>query len=525
MNNQIPKNYVKFGDEAIAGLMKGMEVTHRAVSSTMGAAGRNVIHREYGFIKGTNDGLSIAREINLADQHEAMGADWITQVAERTVQEVGDATSTAIVLAYAMVQEGLKKIRSGANPMRLRKEILGSVAKITETLKKKSKKITTDEELFNIANISVENSEIAGLIKDAAKHSGLDGDIIVEQSRGTTVELKKVEGFKIQNGFSNPLMVTNPRTMEAVFENCAVIVTDKGMNLNKDAFKLLEALVKEGRNRVLLIADDVSGELLSTILANRMQQTPPIHVVVVKKPYYLETLEDIAVLTGATTLTNAKGVKELGAEHLSSVGVAKKVVVTKDSCLIVGKDEYKEAVEERIATIKHALKQNPNSYDEKVLKDRLAHLSGAVSVISVGAPTDADMKYLKDKVDDAVHAVKAALEEGVVLGGGRALYDISLGKPENDGDEVVRNACGQPIRCIIENSGENTEQILASLKAGEAFNVFTAEVCADPFKEGLIDPLKAERCALANAANFASLFLTTGTVIVEIPKSVEKVEN
>lgn len=500
-------------DEVIA----GMEMVHDPVAMSMGAAGKNVIYRQYGYPKSTNDGVSIANEISPEKESERLGADLIKQVAQRTVDEVGDGTSTSIVLSLAMVKQGRKKINAGVNPMRLRKEINTSAKKVVESLKTSALSVTTDEELFNIANISVEDPEVATLVRDAAKKAGLDGSVIVEESSGISIEKEEINGFKFENGYISPYMVTSPENMECVFEDVPILITDKKLQMNSDMFGLLEEVVQKGNHRLLVIAEDVSGELLGTIIANRLNPKGAIHVTVVKKPYFQDVLEDIAILTGGETLTETKGVKELKAEHYTSLGRAQRVVVTKDSCLIIGGKNDPAKLEERLASIRNELKDS-EGYEEKKLKDRLAHLTGSVVIIKVGAPTRADMKYLKDKIDDAVHATRAAMEEGIVIGAGRALYDISQIPYENDGDEVVKRACEEPMRRILQNAGENADSRIAKLSPGEVFNVMTGEISKEPLKEGIIDPVKVERCAIANAASFAGLFLTSGAAIVDIPK-------
>ncbi len=508
------------GDEFLERTTRGMETSYRSVSRTMGAAGKNVAFLDYSYVKTTNDGVSIAGENLPEDKLEYMGAQWIKQPARTTVDEAGDGTSTAIVLSYHMVIEGLKKIRAGANANKLKRQIAESASEIITKLKKRAIKIKTDEELFNVANTSVESPEIAKIVAEAVKRVGPDGDIIVEESNGLDIQVENIDGYRWENGFTSPYMITNPHTMECVFEKPLVLVSDKKFQMNRDLFPLLEDLVQRGERKLLLIGEELTGEAMSTVIANRVNPQVPIHVTFVRKPYYLETLEDIAALVGATTLTEAKGIQELGPQHVSSLGRAKKVIVTPNSCLIVGENKYKDKVQERVELIHGSMKllKPGDGHERRTLKERLARLNGAVTIISVGAPTRADMKYLKDKIDDAVGATRAAVEEGIVIGGGRALYDISLEKPKNDGDEIVKKACGQPIRRIIENAGENAELILAGLKDGEIFNVYTGKVSTNPIEEGLIDPAKVERCALKNSANFAGLFLATHGAFEDLPQ-------
>ena len=514
------KNYVIFGKDMHDKLMKGIKILYDAVSNTIGASGKNATFRRQSIPMVTNDGISIADRLNLESEEEALGADLLRQAAKRTDDEAGDGTSTAITLGYAMVTEGLKKIEAGANPMRLKREIEASSKKVIEKIKEKSRPISSDEELYNIANISVEDPEIAKLVRDAVKRAGIDGTVIVDESTGITIEKEEIDGLRFDKGYISPYMVTNPETMQCVMENVRVLVTDKHLNSNRDMMGLLEELGRQKVAQLLIIADDVSGELLATFIANRMLPNG-FHAVCVKKPYYKEQLEDIAILTGANALTADKGITEFIPMHWNDLGTAKKIIVSKDSCVIVGTDkpEVKNKVEERIKSIKNDITQ-AETYEKHKLKERLAKLVGGVVIIKVGAPTEADMKYRKLKIDDSVNATKAAMEEGVVIGGGRVLYDISREITENEGDAIVKKACGMPIRKIIENAGESADVIINQLKDGEVFNALTCTISTDPMKDGIIDPTKVERSAMANAASFASLFLSTHCAIIDIPEKV-----
>lgn len=510
-------NKVLFEESSIDALTKGMSIVHKAVSKTMGASGGNVIFRENGKVSITNDGVTIAKRINLEDEAEAMGADYLKQAAERSNEEAGDGTTTAIVLAYHMAMEGLRKIKGGINPMRLRREMNESLKKIVEKIKNSSRQVETDEELFNIANISVEDKGIATIVRDAVKRAGPDGTVIVDESTGTIIEKEEIDGLKFDRGYISPYMVTNPNKMEAVLHDIHILITDKNLNLLNDFFPLWENINSRGIKKLLIIAEDVSGEVLASMIASRFEKTSNFLTVCVKRPYNADMLDDIAVLTGAIPLTTDKGISKLDETHFNCLGMAKKVVVTKDSTLIIGGGGNKEKIDERITSIKNELKTAEN-YEKIQLKHRLAKLIGGVVIIKVGAPTEADMKYLKRKVDDAVGATQAAMEEGIVVGGGRMLYDISLETPENDGDAVIKYACGQCIRTIINNAGEDSDKILSQLKEGEIFNAFTGTISSDPIKDGIVDPAKVERCSLTNAVSFASTFLTSHGSIIEIPE-------
>lgn len=508
------KNVTYFGKDAQDRMLEGVKTVYDAVSRTMGASGRNVAYRQFGAPMVTNDGVSIARKIDLEDEAQSIGADLVKQASERTNDEVGDATSTSIVLAYHMIAEGLKKIHGeGANPMRVRREMEQSVKEICSSFEPID--VDTDEMLFNVANTSMESPDVAKTVAEAVSKAGEDGMVIVEESSGTEIVREDLDGLTFDKGYVSPFMVTNPEKMEAVLEDVHVLVTNKTLNLNKDLFGLLEEVHKRGHKQILVIAADVQGELLSTLIANRMKGI--MNAVCVKMPHDREMLEDISVLVGAQTVTEESGVREIGSQHLASLGVAKKVVVRKGSCSIVGNDLTKDAVEQRIKSIKHEL-ETAEGYHKSKLKERLAKLVGGVVVLKVGASTEAEMKYLKLKVDDAVAASRAALSEGIMPGGGYALYSQGIKKAKNEGDEIVRKACQMPIRIIIENSGENPDDILSRLEPGQIWNAATLSVCDDPIKEGIIDPVKVEKSALRNAASLAGIFLTTHAVVCDVSR-------
>jgi chaperonin GroEL len=512
------KNDVLFGADALSALKRGVDVVHQAVSKTLGASGSNVVYRRYGSPLITNDGISIADEIHLRDEAESMGADLIKQAAQKTNDEAGDGTSTAVELTHAMITEGMTKIKAGKNPMKLKKEMEVAFEKVSKEIVPIP--VKSDEDLFNVANISVENPEIAKLVSEAVKTVGIDGLVTVEESSGFTIEKEQFEGLTFDHGFISPYMVTNPAKMEAVLNDVYVLVSDKKFMSMKDVFPLLEELAGRGVRQLFIICESMEGEILATVIANRLKGT--FHIVAVKKPFNKEMLEDIAVLTGGKSITEEKGIRELSSSHYEWLGKAKKVVVGRESCSIIGGAGEKEKLDERIESIKEALK-GAEGYEKDKLKERLAKLSGGYINIKVGAPTEAEMKYLKLKVDDAVNATRAAMEEGIVIGGGRTLYDVSLGKAESDGEDVIRKACGMPMRRIIENSGEDAEAILAVLGKGEVWNALINEKSSDPYKDGIIDPAKVERCALKNATSLSAIFLTSHAAIVEQPvDSVDK---
>lgn len=513
------QNEARHGEEAIAGILRGMDTVNRAVSRTMGAAGRNVVFSEYGKASLTNDGVTVAKKISPKDVHESMGASWITQPARRTEEEAGDGTSTAILLSHALATEGLKKVRAGVNPMKLKSQMDAACRRIVAEIKESSRPIKTDEELLHIAKISVEDDEVARIIRDSAKHAGIDGTVIVDESTGLDVEKEEIAGMKYEKGYISPYMVTDPERMEAVMKDVHILMTDKALNMVNDFFPLWEDMTNRGVRQMLVIAEDVSGELLASFIATRHSPQSKTHFLTVatKKPYHKDFLEDIAVFTGGQTLTEEKGIKQFLPEHFSYLGKADKVIVNKDRTVIIGGHGDKARIDERIAGLKSELKK-AETYEKNQIKDRIARLIGGIVIIRVGAPTEAEMKYKKRKIDDAVAATRAAMEEGIVVGGGRTLYDISLVHAKDDGEDVIRRACAYPIKKIIENAGEEWTEILPRLNKGEVFNALTGEITKDPIADGIIDPAKVERCALTNAVSFASSFLTTDVALVDLPE-------
>ncbi len=428
-------NQIFFGKEAINKLRVGIDITYKAVSATLGAAGKNAIYRSY-FSQNpmvTNDGVSIAMMVNPEDEAEKMGADLMKQSARRTNDDVGDGTTTNIILAKAMIDKGIEKVEAGANAMILKKEMNDAVKKIVAEIKNRAKPIKTDEELFNIANLSMENPEIAKIIATAVKKVGENGTVIVEESNGLTLEKEDVEGIKFDKGYISPYMATDPTTMEATFKDVQRLVTDKMFNVNSDFFPLLEEVSKRGIKQLLVICENIQGELLSSLIANRLKGT--FYCAVVQKPNDPEILEDIAILTGADNITNEKCSGSLMPLHFNFLGEADKVIVTKDSTIIIGGHGKKDSIEDRIKVIKGLIKDTDSNFKKEGYKERLAKLVGGMVVLKVGAPTEAEMRYLKLKVDDAVAATRAAMEEGIIIGGGKTLFEICSEKPMTLGEE------------------------------------------------------------------------------------------
>ena len=515
------KNKVLFGKD-LKKVLKGMAIVDRVVGSTMGAAGKQVGYRsDYSQRPvATNDGITAAKLINLEDETEQFGVEVGFQAAERTNEEVGDATSTAIVLNYAMCEAGLEKVldkkllgiryKKGVNAMVLGRQMRESVSKITDRLKEMAKPIKTDEELFNIANISMENPVIAKIISDSVKKVGENGIVLVEESAGIEIERVDVDGFKFDKGYVTPYSATNFNTMESVLNDTYVLVTNKTFNLNKEIFDIIETLNSQNVKTLLIICSGMGGEILSTVITNRRNGV--FNCVAVEKPHDENVLQDIATLVGAELITNENHPADISGLDITSLGKVSKAIITKDSTLLIGGVGDKTKIEDRIAIIKKDILETESPYAKERFKERLAKLTGGVVILKVGAPTEADMKYMKLKVDDAVAATRAALEEGVVIGGGKTLYDIGCEKPTNEGDEVVKYACRQPMAWIMKNAG-----FTGKVGAGEVFNALTNRITTTPIEDGIVDPAKAERCALKNSVSSAATFIAEGTVIIEIP--------
>ncbi len=506
---------MQFGDDARQVLKDGADKVYKAVSCTLGASGRNVSYQKFGKPRITNDGVTIARQIELENMFERQGAEHLKEAAEQTNREAGDGTTTSIVMAHAIFEEGLKAIKEGANPMQLRHEIEESAKKVVVELKARAIPISTPEELDFVANISVENPEIGKLVSEAVRTAGRDGNVVVEESEGYTIEKEEITGYQYDQGWTNPYLVTNPEKMEAVMENVPILVSNKSWNLINDFMPLLEELKGKGEDKLVIIADEISGELLNFFVVNRLKLR--FHAVIVKKPYNTEQLEDIAALTGATAITPEKGIAIPAVSHLGKV---KKAVVKEKSILIMGGGGDPS---ERVKEIKGQIAE-AKDYDKEKLEDRLAKLLGKVVVIKVGAKTDTERKYLKLKIDDGVNAVKAAVEEGIVAGGGMTLARVAekvLRNKETKGDEVLYMSCHKPLLKILENTGvDNSVDIVKQLSQSETsgYDALQGKIVPDMIKQGIIDPVKVTRSAFSNAVSLAALLLTTEAVIAEIPE-------
>jgi chaperonin GroEL len=518
---------ITFSDSARNGLYSGVKKLADAVKVTMGPRGRNVlIQKSFGAPSITKDGVSVAREIELDDALENMGAQLVKEVASNTADEAGDGTTTATVLAEAIFKEGLRNITAGANPIEVKRGMDKASAEIINALKEITREVKDKKEIAQVATISANSDEkIGNLIAEAMEKVGKDGVITVEEAKGINDELDVVEGMQFDRGYLSPYFVTNSEKMTTEMENPLILITDFKISNLKDLIPLLEQTQQSGRP-LLIIADDVEGEALATLVLNRLKGI--LNIAAVKAPGFgdrkKEMLKDIAVLTGGTVITEELGLT-LEMTTLDQLGRAARVVIDKDNTTIVDGQGDKEAVEARVNEIKAQIENTTSDYDREKLQERLAKLSGGVAVIKVGAATETEMKEKKDRVDDALSATKAAVDEGIVIGGGAALIkasekvNLDLDGDEKVGAEIILRAIKAPIKQIAQNAGYDAgvvaDKVSNSDDANTGFNAATGEY-VDMFEAGIIDPLKVERIALQNATSVASLLLTTEATVSEI---------
>jgi chaperonin GroEL len=527
----MPKQ-LKFDEEARSALLRGVNIMAAAVKATLGPKGRNVVlDKKFGSPTITKDGVTVAKEIELKDPYEDMGAQMLKEVASKTSDIAGDGTTTATVLAQAIFREGLKNVTAGANPMGLKRGIEQAVDAVTEELKKLSKSTKDKKEIAQVATIASNNDKTIGtLIAEAMEKVGKDGVITVEESKSAETVLDVVEGMQFDRGYLSPYFVTDAERMEVVLEDALVLIHEKKISVMKDMLPLLEQVARSGKP-FLIIAEDVEGEALATLVVNKLRGT--LHTCAVKAPGFGDRrkamLEDIATLTGGKAITEDLGIK-LENIKLEDLGKAKKVVVDKDNTTIVEGAGKSSAIEGRIKQIRAQIEETTSDYDREKLQERLAKLAGGVAVIKVGAATETAMKEKKARVEDALNATRAAVEEGIVPGGGVALLRASkaleplIKKLEGDekvGAMIVRRALEEPIRQIVENAGLEGSVIVEKVKAESVltrgFDADTNEY-VDMIQAGIIDPAKVERVALQNAASIASLLLTTEAIITDIPE-------
>ncbi len=526
----MPKQ-LKFDEEARAALLKGINIMAEAVKATLGPKGRNVvIDKKFGSPTITKDGVTVAKEIELKDPYEDMGAQMLKEVASKTSDIAGDGTTTATVLAQAIFREGLRNVTAGANPMGLKRGVEAAVGAVTEELKKLSKSTKDKKEIAQVATIASNNDKTIGnLIAEAMEKVGKDGVITVEESKSADTVLDVVEGMQFDRGYLSPYFVTDAERMECILEDALILIHEKKISVMKDMLPLLEQVARAGKP-LLIIAEDVEGEALATLVVNKLRGT--LHTCAVKAPGFGDRrkamLEDIAILTGGKAITEDLGIK-LENIKLEDLGRAKKVVVDKDNTTIVEGSGKASAIEGRIKQIRAQIDETTSDYDREKLQERLAKLAGGVAVIKVGAATETAMKEKKARVEDALNATRAAVEEGIVPGGGVALLRASeaLGSLKLSGDEatgvnIVRRALEEPIRQIVENAGLEgsvvVEKVKAALPVTHGFDAETNEY-VDMMQAGIIDPTKVERVALQNAASIASLLLTTEALITDIAEA------
>lgn len=521
---------IKFSEDTRKALAAGVNKLADTVKVTMGPKGRNVIlDKKFGTPLITNDGVTIAKEIELEDRFENMGAQLVKEVAVKTNDIAGDGTTTATVLAQAIIREGLKNVTAGSNPVLLRKGIQKAVEVAVEQLKANSKDISTKEEISQVASVSSGDEEVGKLLAEAMEIVGKDGVITVEESKTMHTELDAVEGMQFDRGFVSAYMVTDVDKMEAVLDNPYILITDKKISNIQEILPILEQIVQQGR-KLLIIADDVEGEALSTLVVNKLRGT--FDVVAVKAPGFgdrrKDMLGDIATLTGAQVISDELGY-DLKDTELYMLGNAASVKVTKEATTIVGGAGFKEAIDERINQIRHQIDQTTSDFDREKLQERLAKLAGGVAVVRVGAATEVEMKEKKLRIEDALNATKAAVEEGIVAGGGTALVSVipaveelvnSLDGEEKLGANIIRKALEEPLRQITINAGLEGAVIVKNVMDADLHVGFDAlnEEYVNMIEAGIVDPTKVSRTALQNAASIAGVFLTTEAAVADIPE-------
>jgi len=522
---------IHFNTESRENLRKGVDILANAVKVTLGPKGRNVIlDKKFGAPTVTKDGVSVAKEIELKDPVENMGAQLVKEVASKTADDAGDGTTTATVLAQAIFNTGIKNVAAGANPMDLKRGIDKAVQEVVKNLQSQSKDIKDSSEISQVATVSANNDhEIGKMIADAMDKVGKDGVITVEEAKGTETEVKTVEGMQFDRGYLSPYFVTNSDKMEAELENPYILIYDKKISAMKELLPVLEAVSQTGKP-LLIIAEDIEGEALATIVVNKIRGA--LKVAAVKAPGFGDRrkamLEDLAILTGGTVISEERGYK-LESATIDYLGTAEKVNIDKDNTTVVSGAGKKDDIVARVNQLKKQIDTTTSEYDKEKLQERLAKLSGGVAILYVGAATEVEMKEKKDRVDDALHATRAAVQEGIVAGGGTAFLRSvsSLDKlnlendDQNTGVLIVKTALESPIRTIVENSGGEGSVIIQKIKEGKGDFGYNAAIdkFESMFKAGIIDPTKVSRLALENAASIAGLLITTECVVVDEPET------
>ena len=518
-----------FSEDARKALERGVNALAEAVKVTLGPKGRNVvIDKKFGAPTITNDGVTIAREIELPDHFENMGAQLVKEVATKTNDVAGDGTTTATVLAQALVREGLKNVAAGANPMIIKRGIEKAVEKAVAEVKALAKPVESKEAIAQVATISANDDSIGNLIAEAMEKVGKDGVITVEESQGIGTNLEVVEGMNFDRGYISPYMITDTDKLEAALTDPYILITDKKVSSVQELLPVLEKVVQTGNKPVLLICEDLEGEALATLVLNKLRGT--LNVVAVKAPGFGDRrkamLEDLAILTGGTVITEEIGLK-LDKADLEMLGTARQVRVKKEETIIVGGAGDQAAIEARIAQIKKQIEETTSDFDREKLQERLAKLAGGVAVIQVGAATEVEMKEKKLRIDDALNATRAAVEEGIVPGGGTAFIHIikTLDSVIAEGDaktgvDIVKRALEEPLRQIANNAGLEGSVVVEKVRAlepGQGFNAMS-EQYGDMIAQGIVDPAKVTRSALQNAASIAAMILTTETLVSDKPE-------
>lgn len=507
---------VLFGADARKKLKEGVDILNRAVSGTLGASGRNVVYQRFGNPKVTNDGVTIARVISTDDKVQNVGMDIVKEASEKTNKDAGDGTTTSTVLAHAMITRGMEITDEGYNAMLLKKEITGAVDKVVETLKNSSIPVQTTEDLQMVAEVSCESKEIGDIVVDAIERAGIDGLVMVEESTRTKIEIEEVSGYKFNQGWMSPFFITDPAKGTAEYLDIPILVTDKKLSLNGELMPLLESMKSTGKNKLVIIADDVVGELAQTLVVNKIKGG--FYTLIIKAPMSKrdDFIADVSAICGAIPITEQSGIKTITTGYLGKVS---KIVSTDVDTVIIGSQDEVE-VNKYLQLIKDQIANTEEDNDKKRLEERLAKLLGKIVIIKVGALSETDQRYLKAKIDDGVAATRSAQQEGIVAGGGVTLNQLaSIADGLNTkGGDVVAYACRQPLRKIIENAGRDFIEVVKEItdKGGQAgYDALSDVVVDDIFKDGIIDPVKVTRCALENAGSVAGIFLTIDTAYVE----------
>lgn len=540
---------ILFNEEAREALKKGVDLLANAVKVTLGPKGRNVVlDKGYGAPTITNDGVTIAKEIELENKFENLGAQIMKQAAEKTNDSAGDGTTTATVLTQVMVEEGFRYVKDGTDPMWVRRGIEQAAKLVSDSLLEIAKPIKTTEETAQVATISAESPELGKIIAEAISKVGKDGAVTVEESQGIGIEKEIVEGMQFDRGYVSGYMVSNAERMEAIMENAPILITDRKISSIQDILPVLEKIAKSGRKDLVIIADDIEGEALTTLVVNKLRGA--FNALAIKAPGFgdrrKEMLQDVAVVVGGEVISEDLGIKMENVE-LSMLGSARRIVATKDNTTIIGGKGKKLEIEKRVKQLRAQIEETKSEFDREKLEERLAKLSGGVAVLRIGAATETEMKYLKLKVEDAVNATKAAIAEGIVPGGGSALLKAgqqslkdakklkAVGEQNQKaieiGVKIVWRALEEPLRQIIRNTGSRDEnQILAEIteklestpNSNVGYDAVSGEIVTDMLKVGIIDPVKVTRSAIQNAASVAAMLLTTEAAVTELPKKEEK---